>query len=140
MGDELKWLLKEEGGCIFESCDISLENTPTSHAVSLALVICTCSDSAMPLLSCACLCNNSNGAYLPSCSFFSASCLTQQHVLRHKWVGVLSREKHPLQQLHLKRRVGIFSRFMVLIIWPPHKQLVYVLMQYLFCQARAHEQ
>ena len=55
MGDELKWLLKEGGGRIFESCDISLENTLTSHAVSLALVICTWSDSAMPLLSCACL-------------------------------------------------------------------------------------
>ena len=40
MGDELKWILKEGGGCIFESCDISLKNTPTSHAVSLALVIC----------------------------------------------------------------------------------------------------
>ena len=39
MGDELKWLLKEGGGRIFESCDISLENTPTSHAVSLALAI-----------------------------------------------------------------------------------------------------
>ena len=50
MGDELKWLLKEGGGCIFESCDISLENMPTSHAVSLALVISTCSSPAMPLL------------------------------------------------------------------------------------------
>ena len=29
MGDELKWLHKEGGGCIFESCDI----LPTSHAV-----------------------------------------------------------------------------------------------------------
>ena len=55
MGDELKWLLKERGGHIFESCDISLENTPTSQAVSLALVNCACSDSAMSLLSCACL-------------------------------------------------------------------------------------
>ena len=62
---ELKWLLKEEGGCIFQSCDISHENMPTSHAVSLALVICACSDSAMPLLSCTCLCNNSSGACLP---------------------------------------------------------------------------
>ena len=33
MGNELKWLLKEGGGCIFESCDISLENMPTSHTV-----------------------------------------------------------------------------------------------------------
>ena len=41
MGDGLKWLLKEGGGRIFESCDISLKNTPTSHAVS---VICTCSE------------------------------------------------------------------------------------------------
>ena len=39
MGDELKWLLKEGGGHIFKSCDISLKNMPTSHAVSLALVI-----------------------------------------------------------------------------------------------------
>ena len=66
MGDELKWLLKEGGGCMFGSCDISLENTPTSHTVSLALVICACSDSAMLLLSCACLRNNSNGTCLPS--------------------------------------------------------------------------
>ena len=50
---------KRRGGHIFESCDISLENTPTSHAVSLALVMYSCSDSAMPLLSCTCLCNNS---------------------------------------------------------------------------------
>ena len=42
MGDELQWLLKEGGGRIFESCDISFENMPTSHAVSLALVIRTC--------------------------------------------------------------------------------------------------
>ena len=46
MGDELQWLLKERGGHIFESCNISLKNTPTSHTVSLALVICACSDSA----------------------------------------------------------------------------------------------
>ena len=29
---------QEWGGCIFESCDISFENTPTPHAVSLALL------------------------------------------------------------------------------------------------------
>ena len=46
MGDELKWLLKEEGGCIFESCDIALKNTLTSH---VALVNCACSVSAIPL-------------------------------------------------------------------------------------------
>ena len=27
LGDELKWLLKEGGGCIVKSCDISIENT-----------------------------------------------------------------------------------------------------------------
>ena len=31
---------------------------------------------------------------------------TAQHVLWHKWVGVLLREKHPLQQLHLKKGDG----------------------------------
>ena len=48
---------KKVGGRIFQSCDISLENTPTSHTVSLALVTCmgACSDSAMPLLSYTCL-------------------------------------------------------------------------------------
>ena len=51
-------------GCVgvFSSCDISLKNTPTSHAVGLALVICACRDSAKPLLSCTCLCSNINGA------------------------------------------------------------------------------
>ena len=39
--------------CIFKSCDISLENTPTSNTVSLALFLYLCSD----LLSCACLLN-----------------------------------------------------------------------------------
>ena len=57
MGDELRW---QGGERIFESCDISLEKTPTSHGVySLALVMYACSDSAMLLLSCACLYKNS---------------------------------------------------------------------------------
>ena len=38
------------GGHIINSCDISLENMPTSHAVSLVQDVYTCSDSAMPLL------------------------------------------------------------------------------------------
>ena len=50
MGDELnKWLLKEGGGCIFRVViflSIFLKNMPTSHTVSLALVICACSDSS----------------------------------------------------------------------------------------------
>ena len=54
---ELKCLLKEVVGVFLTAVDISLENTPTSHAVSLALVIYACSDSAMLLLSRACLCN-----------------------------------------------------------------------------------
>ena len=56
VGDELKW-------GIFESCDISLENTPTSHAVSPALFM--YSDSTMLILSCAWLYNNSKWC-LPS--------------------------------------------------------------------------
>ena len=52
-------------GSIFESCDISFKNKPKSHAVSLALVLCACSDSAMPLLLCVCLHNNSKWC-LPS--------------------------------------------------------------------------
>ena len=54
--NELKWSSKREvHGGIFESCDICLENTPTSHAVSLALFVYACSDSALLSLSCACL-------------------------------------------------------------------------------------
>ena len=37
MGDELTELIKEGGGHIFESCDISLKSTPTSHTVRLAV-------------------------------------------------------------------------------------------------------
>ena len=83
MGDELKWLLKEGGGCIFENCDISLENTPTSHAVSLALFVWACSDSAICLLSALAYAITTNGACLhllvpplAQCCFFGASCLT----------------------------------------------------------------
>ena len=47
MGYELKELFKEEGGCIFKSCDIFLENMPMSHAVGLALFIYACRDSAI---------------------------------------------------------------------------------------------
>ena len=52
-----KKLLKEGSGHIFESCDISLKNTHTSYTCSYPSPI--CSDSAMPHLSCTCLCSNS---------------------------------------------------------------------------------
>jgi len=57
MGDELKWLLKEEGGHIVESCDIlsKICNMPTLPVVGLALFMYTCSESAM-FLSYICLC------------------------------------------------------------------------------------
>ena len=42
----LKWLLKEEGGYIFDSCS---QNTPTTYAVSLALFMYTWRDSVMLL-------------------------------------------------------------------------------------------
>ena len=45
--DELKWLLKEEGEGIFESCDICPKNMATSYTVSLALFLYACSDSAL---------------------------------------------------------------------------------------------
>ena len=83
MGDELKWLLKEGGGRIFESCDISLENTPTSHAGSLALVTCACSDSSMPLLSWLAYAITANGVCLhllvpplAQCCYFGACNIT----------------------------------------------------------------
>ena len=69
-------------GVYVVSDDISLKNTPMSYAISLALFMYVCSDSAMPLLSCTCTIT-ANGVCLhlsvPSfvqCCFFSASCLT----------------------------------------------------------------
>ena len=48
---------------------------------------------------------------------YGTSCLTWPHVLQYKYVGMLLREKHTLEQLHLKEegaslfsRVGLFSR------------------------------
>ena len=43
---------------VFDSCDIYLENMPTSHVVSLTLFVYACIDSAMLILLCACLCSN----------------------------------------------------------------------------------
>ena len=47
MGDEFKELLKKVGGFIFKSCDISLKNMPTLHAVSLPIFMHACNDSAI---------------------------------------------------------------------------------------------
>ena len=55
MGDKLKRLLKKGVGVLRVVHGISLENTPTSHVVSLALVMYTYSSFAMPLSSCICL-------------------------------------------------------------------------------------
>ena len=109
---------KRRSGRIFESCDISLDNTPTSHSVSLALVICACCDSSMPLLSCTCLCNNSKWCLLSfvspsSCTVVLLQCFLlniYNSTLRHKVVGILSKEKDPSQQLCNIRVVGVFSR------------------------------
>ena len=71
MGDELMWLLKEGVVYFRELLYFSRKYTHLTH--SLALVICACSDSAMSLLSCACLCNNSKWCLL---SFVSPSSCT----------------------------------------------------------------
>ena len=49
MSNELKWLLKEGGGCMFESSYIS--HDPPHTQSSVAIVQFACNDSAMPLLS-----------------------------------------------------------------------------------------
>ena len=81
MGNELiKWLLKKGGGHIFESCDISLKNTPTLHAVSLALFMYTYSDLAMPFCHALAYANGPCLHLLVPplvwCYLFGASCLT----------------------------------------------------------------
>ena len=119
MGDELKWLLKEGVEFFFESYGISLENTPILHAVSLALVICPCTDSAMPL--CHVFAYNKSKWCLPlfvSHSSCNALVLSITAWLWHIWVGMLLREKHPLQQIHLKKSGGcIFEGGLIFRRW-----------------------
>ena len=90
MGDELKWLLKKEGGCsYYRKFSHFLRNVPTSQLASLALVMYVtyaCSNSAMSLLSCAYAITANDVClhwFVPlgsSCTvlllFFGASCLT----------------------------------------------------------------
>ena len=106
---------KRGGGRIFESCDISLENTLTSHAVSLALVIWTCSDSAMPLLSCACLRNNSKSCLPSFVSSFPCTALLLLCFLLNitactvaKMGGRTFERKVPFATTLLKKGVGVF--------------------------------
>lgn len=69
--DERKWLLKEGGGLISASCDISRENMSTSHA---GLFKCICSDFAMPLVICLFVrWMQMVSAFLVQCCFFSDS-------------------------------------------------------------------
>ena len=62
---ELQQLLKRGVGTFSKVVIFLSKNTPTSHAVSLVQDVYACSDSAMPFLSSACLCNN-NKWCLPS--------------------------------------------------------------------------
>ena len=79
IGKELK--CQRGGWTYFESCDISLENTPILHAASLALFMCTCSNSAMLFCHVLAYANVSPFTPLVWCCFFSASCLHDCHVL-----------------------------------------------------------
>ena len=107
MSDERNWLLKMGGWVYFESCDISQENIPILHTVSLALFMCACSDFAMPLLSCTCLCNNSKLCLPSFVSPSSATVLLLRCFLLNitacTVMGILLEEKHPLQELHSNR-------------------------------------
>ena len=93
---------------------------PTSHAVSLALFVCACNDSAMPFLSCACLCNNRKWclpSFVSPSSCFSASCLTDDNActIQLKSVGVLSRESNNFISF---RGWAYFREFTVLFLSP----------------------
>ena len=113
MGNEHKWLLKEGVGIFSrQSCDISgdsLENTPTSHAVSLSLVMYACCDPATPLLSCTCLCKNRKWC-LPS--FVSPSSYTVHNCMYYSINGwVYFREKSTLCNNFIQKRGwAYFSR------------------------------
>ena len=113
MRNELKELLKEEGGHIFKSCDISFENTPTSHPVSLALLTYAYSCSAMPLLSYTCLRNNSKWC-LPSfvCPLASLVLLAYITACNTAYIGGHTfKRKAPFATTSFKRGgVGLFSR------------------------------
>ena len=109
MGNELEWLLKEGGGRIFESCDISLENTPTSHRVSLAL-LCTLA-VILQCLFCHALgyAITANGVCLHLLAPPLAQCCPLTARSTPKIGAGALREKHPLQQLPSKRGGGTFE-------------------------------
>ena len=106
MGNELKMAPQKRSGQIFE-------NVPTSHAVSLALFMYACSDSAIPLLSCACL-------WLPYAITANGVCL-------HLFVpplaqccffgGCIFERKAPFS---FKNVVGLFLRFWYIVIVHPN--------------------
>ena len=74
-------VLKVGEGCNFESCDISLENTPTSHPASLLLLILCMPVMILRCLFC-CLCNNSPWSLPSFVSPFSCTLLLWCFLLR----------------------------------------------------------
>ena len=97
----------KRGGHIFKSCDISFENTPTSHPVSLALLMYAYSGSAMPLLSYTCLRNNSKWC-LPSCPLASLVLLAYITACNTAYIGGHTFErKAPFATTSFKREGGL---------------------------------
>ena len=54
---------------------------------------------------------NNSKWYIPSFVSPLALCCFLLNILWHKWVGVLSREKHTLQQLHSKKGVRVYMSY-----------------------------
>lgn len=106
-------VLKVGEGCNFESCDISLENTPTSHPASLLLLILCMPVMILQCLFC-CLCNNSPWSLPSFVSPFSGTVL----LLWCSWLnitmyyGILTFErKAPFATNFIQNRgIGLFLR------------------------------
>ena len=104
MGEEVKWLLKEGDGLIFECFDISLESTPTLHVVYISTPT-----------------TNRLSTLVPSQSYItgwktSALRITSFRVILIIWewvanlvwgVGVLLNNNDPLQKLFAKEGGGL---------------------------------
>ena len=63
---------------------------------------------------------------------FRASCLTEQHVLWHEWVGVLLREKHTHCNNFIQKRGWAYFREITVKAWRVHFIMNEVLMTITF--------
>ena len=104
---------KKGGGCIFESCDISLPSFVSPSSASLVLLWCFLLNIT------ACTAAQLGGRTLERRAPFATTSFKKggwayfqgwAYFREITVLGILTREKHPLQYLHLQKGVGLFWR------------------------------